>query len=517
MSQNTVQSETFESAETNTHPERYLAALDIGSNSFHYVYARLSKNNLQILHTEKYQVKLASGLDEHDVLSEEAIIRGVASLENLLSSTKNLSADNFRVVATYTLRQAKNANAFLQAAKQVFPFDIEIISGHEEARLIYQGVAQNSDSNVQQLIVDIGGGSTECVIGQQFNVTTVASLNVGCVSLQKTFFPDEIINNKRFNQAIKEAKYQLESIVSRFKKKGWQQAVGTSGTIKTIYHIINAHEGINKPITRQQLQQLKTTLIKTASSKKIKLTGLKENRRDILCSGVAILIALLDMLAIKSLDYSSQALREGVLFEQLDAIRFDDIRQRTVNSLNTRFTIDQIQADNVCQLALAFFHNISKKINISSPNYRLLLQWAAKIHELGVDINPSGYHKHGEYILNHADLAGFNQEQQQALAWLVGNQRKKIMPAEKLDWYLLDVKMLSVLMIILRLSVLLNQQRQLNERPPVELSYQKSTIELTCPKNWLIERPLVDTDLFHEQQYLAKIAVKLTIKTTQSQ
>ncbi len=495
--------------------ERFFAALDIGSNSFHYVYARLSNNNLQILHTEKYQVKLADGLNDDNVLSNEAIQRGLATLSNLLSSTVNLSEDNFRVVATYTLRQASNAKTFLKAAKAVFPFDIEIISGHEEARLIYQGVAHNSDASLRQLIIDIGGGSTECVIGEQFNIKAVASLNIGCVSFQQRFFPDEKISSKRFKQAINEAKYEIEPIIKRFNKKGWQHLVGTSGTIKTVYNIINAAQAITKPIELAQLHKLKNKLIKIQSTQNIQLDGLKENRRDILCSGVAILIALFEMLGLDKLHYCPQALREGVIYQQLDLMRCNDIRQRSIDSLAIRFSIDQNHASKVSELALSFYQNVSKQIKFPSSIYQNLLIWAAQIHELGIDINPAGYQKHGEYILKHADIPGFNEEQQQALAWLVGNQRKKITAAEKFDWYSLDPQLLMSICILLRLSVLLNQQRQLTKQPPATLSFNfnntSNDINLNCEPSWLLERPLVDTELFHEQQYLAKVDLNLNI------
>ncbi|WP_440876532.1 Ppx/GppA phosphatase family protein [Thalassotalea sp. PLHSN55] len=508
--QNPQTSATPENVDTS--PEKFLAALDIGSNSFHYVYARLSNDNLQVLHTEKYQVKLASGLDDNHMLSDEAISRGVATLENLLSSTENLTAENFRVVATYTLRKAKNAKRFLQAAKKVFPFDIEVISGHEEARLIYQGVAHNSESSLRQLIIDIGGGSTECVIGEGFDVKALASLNIGCVSCQKAYFPDENISSKHFKKAINEAKYKIEPLVKRFQKKGWQAAIGTSGTIKAIYNILNYDEAIKKPITLKQLQKLKSELIKAQTTANIKLAGLKENRRELICSGVAILIALFEMLGISELDFCSQALREGVLYQQLDKIRCDDIKQRTIGSLGTRFTIDQVQADNVSQLATTFFEDITKKFNFTDSIYQELLQWSAQIHEIGTDINTGGYQKHGEYILNNAHLSGFNQEQQQALAWLVGNQRKKISDIEALEWYMLDPQSLLAICIILRLSVLLNQQRHLNELPPFNLAYKKKTLYLHCEQSWLLERPLVDTELFHEQQYLEKVGITLAIE-----
>lgn len=495
--------------------EKFLAALDIGSNSFHFVYARLINDNLQILHAEKYRVKLADGLDDNNHLSKEAISRGLATLSNLLPSTQNLTADNFRAVATFTLRQAKNAKTFLRAARKVFPFDLEIISGHEEARLIYQGVAQNSDANLRQLVVDIGGGSTEFVIGEKHNVKTLASLNIGCVSFQKQFFPDEKISAKRFNKAIIAAKCEIEYIVKRFQRKGWQAAVGTSGTIKAIYKIINNDEVIKKNISLSQLHLLKNTLIETGTVTALEIKGLKDNRRDVICSGLAVLIAVFEMLEITELDFCNASLREGVLYQQLDELKSEDIRQRSINSLATRFTVDQAQAEQVSQLAMSLFYSVQPQLKFPHIIYQNLLRWASEIHELGIDINTTNHHKHGGYIVSNADLSGFNQEQQQALAWLVTNQRKKISLPEGLDWHILDEQLILAVGVVLRLSVLLNQQRQNDDLPRFTLSFNSELgLELTCPQQWLLERPLVDVELFNEQTTLDKVGINLSIKSS---
>ena len=516
---------TKSSINTNDIPDNYLAALDIGSNSFHFVYARLINNNLQILHSEKYRVKLADGLNSNNILDKNAIERGVDTLTRLASTVVKLSPNNFRVVATYTLRQAKNAQVFLDAAAKVFPFDIEIISGHEEARLIYQGVAHYSPPNEQQLVIDIGGGSTECVIGQQHQVKTLTSINIGCVSFHQRFFLDNKITDKQFSKAIKAAKIEIAPILKRFKKVGWQNTIGTSGTIKSLYNIINANTGINDilnkqvakkslatPINAVQLQQLKQQLIKFGDIDNVKLKALKDNRREVLCSGLAILIALMESLAISELEYCSYALREGVLYEQLQLREKGDIKQRTVNGLQQRFSIDTDHADNVKALALSLFNQCTATWHITANVYANLLQWAAQLHEIGIDINSSGYHKHGRYILNNADLAGFNQEQQQALAWLVGSHRKQIASTQDQHWYLLNENTLIKVCVLLRLAVLLNQQRQLSDTPTPVIMASNNTLQLVVTKQWLLERPLVDSDLSIEQQALASIDINLVIK-----
>ena len=492
-------------------PDNYLAALDIGSNSFHFVYARLHNNNVQILHTEKYRVKLAEGLDENNQLSTEAIERGIATLKNLAKTTDKLSDDNFRVVATYTLRQAVNNQAFLAAAAEVFPFTIEIISGHEEARLIYQGVAHYSEPNVKQLVIDIGGGSTECIVGQQQEISVLASLNMGCVNFQKQFFKDKNIKAKYFKKATLAAKREIESIVSRFKHAGWQTVTGTSGTIKNIHRIINFDKTIPTPITLEHLYELRQSLVDFGDVDKLDINGLKDNRRDVVCSGVAILIALMEMLDIKEIHYCDYALREGVLYEQLDVLQFHSVKQHTIDNLLSRSAIDREQASKVSTLALEFYQQVAKSWKINNKAYKELLTWAANLHELGIDINPSGYHRHGEYIITNADLPGFNQEQQTALAWLIGNQRKKITPAQLHQWYVLDKKALSKVCSLLRLAILLCQQRQLSLPPRYRLSAKDNSLEVTFPKQWLLDRPLVDIDLFYEQETLKTIDIQLLV------
>ncbi|MEW6981626.1 exopolyphosphatase [Colwelliaceae bacterium 6471] len=492
-------------------PENYLAALDIGSNSFHFVFARLHENNVQILHTEKYRVKLADGLNANNKLSKQAIARGIRTLTNLAATTQNLTPDNFRVVATYTLRQATNAQEFLLAAAKVFPFKIEIVSGHEEARLIYQGVAHYSEPTKKQLVIDIGGGSTECVIGQREEISALASLNMGCVSYQQQFFAKRKINEKYFERAILSAKRELESIENRFKRSGWQAVTGTSGTIKSIHRIINANNQIPQPITLSQLHALKEVLLKFEHFDDININTLKENRRDVLCSGLAITIALVEMLDIKAINFCEYALREGVLYEQLDILHANNIKQLTVDNLTKRFAIDICQADKVKQLALSFYDRIQHSWGLNKKHYRDLLSWSAQLHELGVEINPSGYHRHGEYIIANADLAGFTQEYQYALAWLIGNQRKKISSPIAYQWYVLDIEPLSKICALLRLAILLCQQRQLSLLPSYQISASEKQLNLVFPKQWLIERPLVKVDLFHEQQVLKILDIKLMI------
>lgn len=497
--------------QADTSPD-YRAALDIGSNSFHFVLARQVEEQVQILHAEKYRVQLAQGLDKHNILSQEAIDRGIAVLQKLAVSTQHIVPENFRAVATFTLRTAINASVFLKAAEKVFPFPIEIISGHEEARLIYQGVAHHRQNNHQQLVIDIGGGSTECIIGQSYDVKRLDSLNMGCVSYQKQFFSQGTITADAFKDAIRSASHEIDSIAKRFSKIGWQHVLGTSGTIKAIASIINTNSDIYQPVTLRDIKQLKKQLLEFDQTQNIRLPGLKENRRNVICSGVAILIAVMQCLDIQELTYCQYALREGVLFEQSENMQHNSVRQRTMDGLTTRFNVDTQQAAIVTNLALNMYQQIKDAWQLNKVIYKELLSFAASIHELGVDINTSGYQKHGQYILEQADLAGFNQEQQRALAWIVGNQRKKITPMLIEQSHLLSPGTLQKLCVLLRLSVLLNQQRHQEDDYPISLQANYNVLTLTIDQQWLKQRPIIDTELYFEVQQLEKIGIKLAIR-----
>lgn len=499
----------------NNGADNYLAALDIGSNSFHFVLARSVNNHIQILHTEKYQAKLADGLSEDKTLSSEAISRGVNILANLAATTEHLTKENFRAVATFTLREAKNTEEFLKEAAKVFPFDIEIISGHEEARLIYQAVNNLTHSKNTRLVIDIGGGSTECIIGTGNHIHALASLTMGCVSFTQQFFADGSISETAFKKAIKGAKREIDSIVKRFKKSPWQEVIGTSGTLKSIYKVINHGEHIDKPVTLKKLNDFKKGLIQCEHIKNINISGLKENRVPVICAGVAITIALMETLQINEFSHCQYALREGVLFEQLDnsANETNNIRSRTITSLMERFSIDENYTNTVNEQAVAIFNQVQPNWKMNKSTYKELLKAAIQLHEIGLDINPSGYHKHGAYILSYADLPGFNQEQQQALAWLVGNQRKKITPISHFQWYLLEPKKLEKICVIIRLSILLTQQRHINDTYTLVVEASDDILTLFLDNDWLVDHPIVDNELFYEIDLIKPLGIELLIKS----
>lgn len=490
-----------------------IAALDIGSNSFHFVLARIVDDHIQILHSEKHRVQLATGLNSENILSQQAIERGLAALTILAKSTQLLTPENFRIVATYTLRTARNAHQFLIQAAKILPFDIEVISGHEEARLIYQGVSHYNSLDEQRLVLDIGGGSTECIIGKNNDIFTLDSMNIGCVSFANNHFPDTKITKLAFENAILQASLEIEAISARFKKVGWKSVLGTSGTIKSIYNIINANNDLPQPITLKHLNQLKAELIAAGDIENLAIKELKESRKAIICPGLAILIALVEVFAIKQLDFCDYSLREGVLLGQLQTKQAINIHDRTIASLTTRFNIDLEQTQRIKTTANIFFEQCKKAWHLNNKKYIHLLEWVIDLHEIGLDINTSAYHKHSKYIIENADLPGFNQEQIQAIAWLVGNHRRKIMINEELSWFLLSQEKLNHLLVIIRLACLLNKQRQLAVLPEMIITTESSdSIQIAFPHLWLVDHPLLLADLQQEQLQYKLLNLTLNIK-----
>ncbi|WP_333607653.1 exopolyphosphatase [Arsukibacterium sp.] len=505
-----IVSETSAAASISTEPAAapYIAAVDLGSNSFHMVIARIVEGDIQLLHREKQKVQLAEGLNEDLVLSEEAIERGLNVLAQFADTLQPFAPQSVRVIATYTLRRAKNSATFLRRAKTLFPFPIEVISGQEEARFIYQGVAHFEHFAGRRLVMDIGGGSTEFAIGEGSQPLRLSSRNMGCVSYAKSHFAAGKISGKRFERAIIQAEQELEPIVSSFKTAGWQQAVGTSGTIKTIRDIVQGFGWSQGAIELPMLLALKDNLIQHENSAQLDLPGLTDDRKLLICSGLAILIAAFRMLQLDQMVYIDAALREGVLYEMSDRLQHLDIREHTIQSLVRRYDIDQAQAARVQHTALLLFSQVRQPWQLTDED-ALLLGFAATIYEIGLHINSSGVQKHSAYIIQHANLPGFNQEQQLLLACLVRFHRRKIRADEIPMFSLYQIPQVINLLVLLRLAVLLNQKRRDDFVPELTLSAASQQLQLVLPTEWLTQQSLLSADLLLEQKALKKIAFRL--------
>lgn len=490
-----------------------VAALDMGSNSFHLVVARINAGSVQILHRVKQKVRLAEGLDENDILSDEAIERGLQTLKIVSESLKGFEPDSVRIVATHTLRKARNAKDFINAAKDVLPYPIEVISGTEEARLIYSGVAHTNHAEGQQLVVDIGGGSTEFVIGEGFSPLICRSLQMGCVSYTQRFFPDGKLNAKAFKKAVTAAKQELELIEDKYRRLGWKQCIGTSGTIRTLC-ILSQPEpstGTDIPLTLKALNQLTRQFIEAGHIDELDMPALTPDRKVVIAAGLAILTGIFESLKIDNLHYSSAALREGVLYQMEDELHHADIRGRTAGSLATRYDVDTTQATLVLNTSLKLMDQCAKAWKLKHKDSRSMLGWAALLHEVGLQINSRGVQRHSAYILGNVDMPGFTQEQQDLLATLVRFHRKKIRVAEIPAFYQYDVNLVKRLIALLRLGALLNIKRQEDFIPDFQVDAQKHSLTITFPENWLEGRPILSADLERESGYWKALDLSLTV------
>ncbi|EKO3565107.1 exopolyphosphatase [Vibrio metschnikovii] len=491
---------------------REIAAIDLGSNSFHMVVAKVVEQDLQLISRHKQRVHLALGLDEQKNLDHASIERGLACLAMFAERLQGFKVENVRIAATHTLRQANNAHLFLQRALEVMPFPIEIIPGSEEARLIYLGVAHTQPQADSMLVVDIGGGSTELIIGKGFEAELVNSKQMGCVSYTERFFTNDKLSKKKFAQAILSAEQKLESMASKYRKKGWQRAFGSSGTVKAIHEVLIGLGYDDGVITQERLHKLVDKLCESNQIADIQLTGLTDDRKPVFPAGVAILTGVFNALKIKEMHFSDGALREGLLYEMEDRFKYDDVRLRTTENLAVKHFVDLEHAAKVKGYAKEFLSQVNDELGLkANSDLFALLEWAALLHEVGLSISLQAFHRHSAYILQHTNMPGFNSEQQRVLATLVRFQRKALKLGEMSDFYLYKKKHIIGLIRVLRLAIVLNGQRNDDPLPEIRLSAKEERWQLTCnDPAWLENNKLLHIDLLSEQAYWHKVGWTLT-------
>jgi exopolyphosphatase/guanosine-5'-triphosphate,3'-diphosphate pyrophosphatase len=492
---------------SNNTPPRLIAAVDLGSNSFHMVVAKVVGHDLQIESRHKQRVRMAAGLDENRMLDEDAMQRGLECLAMFAERVQGFDPENVRIAATHTLRQALNTPEFLRRAEEILPYPIEVIPGTEEARLIYLGVAHTQPQSDSMLVIDIGGGSTEMIIGSGFNAEVVNSLQMGCVSYTNRFFDQGKISDKQIHKAILAAEQKLERVSAIYRYKGWQAGFGSSGTIKAVRDALIGLDHTDGIITPERLDELigKISTFKTIEELDIK--GLTDERKPVFVAGVAILKAIFNSLRIKSLDFSDGALREGLLYEMEDRLQFDDIRLRTTETLAKKHSVDLEHAAHVKGLAREFFEQITDKtLNKKQQQLAELLEWGALLHEVGQSISFQGFHKHSAYILTYTNMPGFNSEQQLVLATLARFHRKALKLQEMPSFSLYKKKQITELIQVLRLAVVLNGQRNDEITLSFKLDVDGDCWSLSTDNpNWLEENKLLCADLLTEQEYWASV------------
>jgi exopolyphosphatase/guanosine-5'-triphosphate,3'-diphosphate pyrophosphatase len=494
---------------TDTDRSDIFAAVDLGSNSFHMKIVRLVQDELKDVDRLRERVRLAAGLNEDKTLSEDALERAFSALSKFGERLRDVPSRQVRAVGTNTLRQVKNPRTVLKRAAEALGHPIEIVSGQEEARLIYLGVSHSLPFvEERRLVVDIGGGSTECIIGEGFEPLRVASLYMGCVSFTSRFFPGDALSAENMDRAATAAGVELETIEDRFKNLGWDRAYGASGTIIAVNDVIREN-GWGPSITRKGLKKVEKAVVDAGRMSKLALAGLSPERAPVFPGGVAILKRVFDALGIESMDPATGALREGVLYDLIGRSRHEDTRERSIQRLVEQYGIDGAQADRVERTVLSGLKQLKDAWNLGEPEHRQLLIWAARLHEIGLAISYSGYHRHGAYIVANSELSGFSIDDQRFLAALIEVHRRKL-PLESFSALtLVEEETALRVAILLRLAVLLNRGRSPRPLPPVAMAGGKKSLSVAFPEGWLDEHPLTRADLEAEAKVLKKVGYDL--------
>jgi exopolyphosphatase/guanosine-5'-triphosphate,3'-diphosphate pyrophosphatase len=494
-------------------PPAMLAAVDLGSNSFRMVIARVVGSELRPVDQLREGVQLAAFLDADHDITDEGQRRALECLDRFGQRLRDFPPEAVRAVGTNTLRRARNSADLLEEAARVLGHPIEVISGLEEARLIFIGAAHGlAVQPGRRLVVDIGGGSTECVIGEGVEPQIAESMYMGCVGYS-SFFPDGRVTEKRLRQAETAARLELRGVKARFRRHGWEQAVGSSGTILAISDLLRAN-GWSDAITPAGLAQLRRTILAAGDVALLELKGLRRDRAQVLPAGLAILLAIFEALAIERMTPSPWALREGVLYDLLGRLRDEDVRDRTIQHLVDQFHVDTEQSSRVERTALNCLEQVAKDWGLEGATWRDFLIWAAKLHEIGLSVAHSGFHKHGAYLVQFSDMPGFSLADQRLLALLLRGQRRKL-PRDAFFDQLPKPEARSALRlcVVLRLALVLNRSRSKRALPPFALRGEGKRVRLAMPTGWLEEHPLTAADLEQEARYLDAAGFELRIKS----
>jgi exopolyphosphatase / guanosine-5'-triphosphate,3'-diphosphate pyrophosphatase len=483
------------------------AALDLGSNSFHLLLASFKSGKMTCMDRYKDVVRLASGLDEKGALSDAIMQEAFNSLPKFAERIRHIPKARVRVIGTNALRMAKNSDAFLHKAEAILGMPIDIISGAEEARLIYLGVAKDfTPGDKRRLVIDIGGGSTELVLGS-VEPETVESLYMGCVSFMKRYFPDGKLSKKQYQAAVIAARAELQSIAPHLFNQPWDEVVGASGTICAVHDLCEAM--FHRPtITLSHIKAIAEMVYSEKHFKDINLLGLSPDRKPVLPAGLAILQAVFEELSIDEMLSSEYTIREGVVHELAGRVYHQDRRELTIMQMMKNYHVDQAQATRVQQLAIKLFDETKNQFVSTVPSADGLLSWAASLHEIGLQISHSGYHKHGAYILANADMPGFSRQDQRLLSQLVLNHRRKMKLGDSSygvnpDWHLF---------VILRLACLFNRRRTTHAQPEIGLRFDEKEVYLRLSEEWLADHPLTNEDLDNEKELLRAAGFKFVVK-----
>lgn len=488
-----------------------VAAVDLGSNSFRLQVGRVVDDQIYPLDSLKEPVRLASGLSADKRLDAAAQQRALDGLRRFGERLRGLDAGAVRAVATNTLRVAKNARDFLPLAEAALGFPIEVIAGREEARLIYIGASHSLPSAThKRLVVDIGGGSTEFIIGKRHDPQLMESLYMGCVSFTLRFFPDGNIDKRRLREAQVAAAKEIELIAHDYQRLGWKEAVGSSGSARAIADILEMNllnPGGESGITRVGLDRLCTLLVKAGSAENLDLKGVKGDRLPVLPGGIAIMSAVFDELGIEKMTYADGALRLGVLYDLLGRFHHHDMRDSTVAQFRRRYQVEGEQVERVEATALSALNQLTA--GAPKEDEVQFLAWACRLHEIGISVAHNAYHKHGAYILSYADMPGFSKKDQSRLAMLVLGHRGKL---EKLG-ITSAVDGIWLQIFCLRLAVALHRTRDDRALPAWQVKRTEKGFVLELPANWLSANPWTAAALAEETVVWRQIGREFVVRS----
>lgn len=491
----------------------YVAAIDMGSNSFRLQVGRIVGNQIYPLDGLKETVRLAAGLTADKLLDAAAQERALVALSRFGERLRGFAPDSVRAVATNTLRVAKNAPYFLLQAESALGFPIEVIAGREEARLIYLGVAHTlPNQHLRHLVVDIGGGSTECIIGRNIQPLHLESLYMGCVSYSLKYFPHGRIDKRSMKEAELAARRELQSIAHAYRATGWDEAVGSSGSAKAICDVLEANRFAGGNITRDGLERLRSRLIQAGDVTRTGLDGMRPERLPVITGGVAIMSAVFREFGLEEMTFSEGALRLGVLYDLLGRYHHDDLREATVSRFMQRYEVDRRQAARVAETTLGFYRQFRPQDDVATSPAAQFLVWAARLHEVGISVAHTSYHKHSAYILANADMPGFSKRDQALLSRLVLAHRGKLermqsLTRESPEW---------LLIYSLRVAALLHRARDDAPLPDIRVRVTAKGFEMNVARDWLATAPLTAAALEEEAAQWANVGIEFKLRASRA-
>ena len=487
-----------------------IAAIDLGSNSYHMVVARYAQGQFRVVDRLREMVRMAEGLDQRGGLAAAARDRALDCLSRFGERIRDIPPQRVRAIATNTVRSLREPQAFLVLAESALGHAIEIVSGREEARLVYLGVAhaQPSTPGELRLVMDVGGGSTECIVGSGLEAIERESLQMGCVATTRRFFENGKLSRKKWKQGLDEIGAEFQQFSYRYRELGWQDVLGSSGTIKAIGNICAEMKLTKGAITAEALPQMRDRLLEAGHIDKIDLPGLSNDRKPVIAGGLLIVEAAFKALDIERMMVSRAAMREGILYDMIGLGGVGDPRDAAIDMLMARYDVDDAQAVRVEATVMHLFDQVATSWGLDAED-RAKLGWAAWLHEIGLAIAHSQHHVHGAYLLEHSDISGFTRQQQQVLSVLIRCQRRGIskhafdaIP----DRLLLRTRRIAAL---LRLAVLLNRSHGRIDLSALKLVAEGSQLTLAVPKRWLDERPLLRSDLYGEPDDMQALGINL--------